>query len=64
MKKSRQKLWHICLRYWIEIENAHFIVDFNYSKLNLVIEVDGASHFTPEGIDSDKARTKILEAYL
>jgi len=41
---------------------AHFIVDFYIPALKLVIEVDGESHFTDEGIAYDKERTEILNS--
>lgn len=72
---AEQKLWQYFrgtppfrrgggLKVWLQKPIADFIVDFYCPKLNLVMEVDGASRFTPKGIDDDKARTKILEAYL
>ncbi|HEY9804881.1 MAG TPA: endonuclease domain-containing protein [Leptolyngbyaceae cyanobacterium] len=41
----------------------HFIVDFYCSTLQLVIEIDGDSHFTDEGQEYDIERTHILEGY-
>jgi very-short-patch-repair endonuclease len=41
----------------------HFIVDFYCPTLQLVIEIDGDSHFTDEGQDYDIERTRILEGY-
>ncbi len=41
----------------------HFIVDFYCATLKLVIEIDGDSHFTENGIVYDKQRTLILESY-
>ncbi|MEQ9669924.1 endonuclease domain-containing protein [Coleofasciculus sp. G2-EDA-02] len=40
-----------------------FIVDFYCAALRLVIEVDGDSHFTPEGQVYDQERTDVLEGY-
>ena len=37
-----------------------FIVDFVCLKKKFVIEVDGGHHFSPEQIEADKLRTKIL----
>ena len=48
---------------WRQKPIENFIVDFYCPKLKLVIEVDGDSHFTPEGMDYDAARTNILEGY-
>src|SRR5690606_20233412 len=39
----------------------NFIVDFYCKKLNLVIEIDGNSHFYEEAILEDQKRQKILE---
>ncbi|WP_420316355.1 endonuclease domain-containing protein [Ekhidna sp.] len=39
-----------------------YIVDFYCKKLNLVIEVDGSSHYHEEARLQDKARQEILEA--
>jgi very-short-patch-repair endonuclease len=71
---AEQKLWQFfrstppfCrgggVKVWRQKAIAHFVVDFYCPKLKLVIEVDGASHFTPEGMEYDQARTKILEGY-
>lgn len=40
----------------------HYIVDFYCKKLNLVIEVDGSSHYHEEARMQDQARQKVLEA--
>jgi len=34
----------------------NFIVDFYCSSENLIIELDGQHHYTPEGIEKDKER--------
>lgn len=39
-----------------------YIVDFYSAQLKLVIEIDGPSHFTDEGIEYDKARTNYLQS--
>jgi very-short-patch-repair endonuclease len=41
----------------------NFIVDFYCASCQLVIEIDGESHFTEEGKEYDLERTKILEGY-
>ena len=41
----------------------NYIVDFYCSKLKLVIEIDGDSHYTEEGKTYDEERTRILESY-
>ena len=40
-----------------------FIVDFYCSTVKLVIEVDGAPHFTKDGLAYDHLRSEILERY-
>ena len=40
----------------------HYIVDFYCKKLNLVIEVDGSSHYHEEARLQDQARQEVLEA--
>ena len=39
-----------------------YIVDFYCSKANLVIEIDGDTHFSDEEIEFDKKRTTRLES--
>ena len=41
----------------------HFIADFYCHKAKLVIEVDGAQHYSEEGMQKDEFRTEILEGY-
>ena len=54
---------HFPLRVLKQRPIDNFIVDFYCAKLKLVIEVDGDSHFTDEGKESDRRRTEILEGY-
>jgi very-short-patch-repair endonuclease len=61
------------LRFWFLQKHAckfyrqrmidHFIVDFYCSQYDLVIEIDGESHYTDEAIDYDVMRTELLELY-
>ncbi len=65
---AEKKLWneylHNCsVRFLRQRPIDNFIVDFYCASCKLVIEVDGDSHFTDEGIDYDRQRTKILEGY-
>ena len=41
----------------------NFIADFYCQKAKLIIEIDGAEHFTEEGRIKDDLRTEILEKY-
>jgi very-short-patch-repair endonuclease len=40
----------------------YYIVDFYCPEENLIIELDGAGHFTEEGQKYDEERTKYLES--
>ena len=68
MTTAEKKLWYQFLRnsqYSVLRQRPidNYIVDFYCPSLNLVIEIDGDSHFTEEGLEYDKERTKILENY-
>ena len=68
MTPMEQKLWHKYLRGCsVKVLRQrpinNFIVDFYVPKSKLVIEIDGDSHFTPEGQTRDSERTAILESY-
>jgi very-short-patch-repair endonuclease len=68
MTSAEKKLWYGYLktfkfRVLRQRPIDHFIVDFYCPRLNLVIEVDGHSHFTTEGKQSDQERTQRLEGY-
>jgi len=39
-----------------------YIVDFCCRSLKLVIEIDGDTHFTPEGLEYDRIRNNYLES--
>ena len=55
--KNRQLVGERFLR---QFSIGHFIVDFYCAKYKLGIELDGAGHFTEEGIQKDKKRTEFL----
>lgn len=68
MTTAEKKLWYGYLknfRFRVLRQRPidYFIVDFYCSKLKLVIEVDGESHFTNEGQEDDQHRTLRLESY-
>lgn len=68
MTSAEKKLWYGYLRTFKftvlrQRPIDYFIVDFYCPILKLVIEVDGESHYTEEGIDYDKERTQRLESY-
>ena len=68
MTKQERKLWFLYLKshplkwYRQRIINR-FIVDFYCSQANLVIEIDGGQHFSPQALMYDKERTAILQSY-
>ena len=68
MTPAEKKLWYQFLRNFRfpvlrQKPLDHFIADFYCAKLKLVIEVDGDSHYTDNGLLYDKERTEILEKY-
>ncbi len=68
MTPQERHLWYDFLRdYPVKIYKQRiidsFIADFCCASARLVIEVDGAQHFTPEGISCDAARTEAIQRY-
>ena len=68
MTKQERHLWYDFLRYYpIKIYKQRiidsFIVDFYCAKAKLVIEIDGAYHYTPHGKSHDRFRTEALQKY-
>jgi very-short-patch-repair endonuclease len=68
MTPAEKTLWYHCLRnfpYRVLRQRPidHYIVDFYCPALRLVIEIDGESHFTNDGKESDEQRTETLTAY-
>ena len=68
MTKQEKHLWYDFLRdYPVKIYKQkiidNYIVDFYCHQAKLVIEVDGAQHYTPDGKSYDQYRTEILEQY-
>ena len=65
---AEQKLWVGFLRtfkprFLRQRPIDNYIVDFFCAQLKLVIEIDGDTHFSDEGIEYDQARTRVLERY-
>ena len=68
--KAERKLWQylkgkqLCgVKFRRQYSVDSYVVDFYAPSLKLGIEIDGASHFTPEAIDYDANRTTYLEAF-
>ena len=68
MTPHERKLWYMFLRrYPVKIYKqriiSSFIVDFYCASARLVIEIDGSQHYSEKGMEYDKERSKVLEAY-
>ena len=68
MTRQEKHLWYDFLQHYpVKIYKQriidNYVVDFYCHKARLVIELDGARHFTPEGKAYDAARTEVLERY-
>ncbi len=68
MTSHERKLWYLFLRHHpVKVYKQRiiesFIVDFYCASARLVIEIDGSQHFTNQGIEYDKERSAIIEAY-
>ncbi len=68
MTKQERHLWYDFLRYYpVKIYKQriidNFIVDFYCAKAKLVIEIDGAQHYTQHGKTHDRLRTEALQKY-
>ena len=68
MTPQEKHLWYDFLRHYpIKIYKqriiGNYIADFYCSAARIVIEIDGAQHFTPDGKPHDEARTETLNRY-
>ena len=68
MTKQEKHLWYDFLRYYpVKIYKQRsidsFIVDFYCAKAKLVIEIDGAQHYTQQGKNHDRLRTEAMQKY-
>lgn len=67
MTLAERKLWYQFLRnapvkFRSQRPAGWYILDFYCPEKKLVIEVDGAQHYTREGLEYDRIRTAYLEA--
>ena len=65
---QEKRLWYDFLsKYEIRFQRQkaidNFVADFYCYKAKLVIEIDGAQYYTPQGREKDEFRTEILEGY-
>ncbi len=64
--EAEQCLWerirnnHTGYKFYRQKPVGDYIVDFYCPKAKLIIEIDGAQHFTAEGIGNDKVRDEIM----
>ena len=68
MTREEKHLWYDFLkRLPFTVKRQHnienYIVDFYIAEKKIVIEIDGAHHFTPEGKNYDRLRTEALNRY-
>ncbi len=67
MTDAEKNLWQFLRRrpeQWLRQRPiGNFIADFYCAAFKLVVEVDGAHHFTDEGKTYDAERSRILEDY-
>lgn len=66
MTEPEKRMWYQCLqhlphRFRRQRPLGPYIVDFYCANLKLVLEVDGESHYTSNGIAYDAERTAFLE---
>jgi len=66
--KEENRLWYDYLsKYPVRLQRQKviggFIIDFYCYKAKLIIEIDGAQHYTEEGRKNDDFRTEILDGY-
>lgn len=67
MTPAEKHLWFNCLlntpyKFRKQRPIGNFIVDFYCAELKLVIEVDGDSHFSEQGLAYDQERTQYIES--
>jgi very-short-patch-repair endonuclease len=67
MTPAEKHLWFNCLlnapyKFRRQRPIGNFVVDFYCAELKLVIEVDGDSHFSEQGLAYDQERTQFLES--
>ena len=67
MTPQERKLWYMFLRtfrpkFYKQRIIGPFIVDFYCEAARLIIEVDGAQHYTEQGLAYDSERTAFLES--
>ena len=67
MTKEEAKLWYLFLRLYHprfhrQYVIGNYIADFYCHQANLVVELDGSQHCTPEEMEYDQKRTESLQS--
>ena len=67
MTKEEAKLWYQFLRLYSprfhrQYVIGNYIADFYCHQANLVVELDGSQHYTPEEMEYDQKRTEYLQS--
>ena len=67
LTKEEAKLWYQFLRLYRprfhrQYVIGNYIADFYCHQANLVVELDGSQHYTPEEMEYDRKRTAYLES--
>ena len=68
MTTAEKKIWfrllsHLKYKVLRQKVIDNYITDFYIPKLKLIIEIDGPSHYTEDGLEYDNIRTAVLESY-
>ncbi len=68
MTEEEKQLWYAYLRtypvrFYRQKVLGCYIVDFYCAKAKLVVEVDGAGHYSEKGQRNDEKRTEFLKQY-
>lgn len=68
MTRHEKRIWYDFLKnypikFYRQRSVDRYIVDFYCSTAKLVVELDGAQHYTEDGKQYDSVRTDVLEQY-
>lgn len=67
---TEQKLWQYLkgkqiagVKFRRQYSIDSYVIDFYAPSIKLAVEIDGPTHFTKDGIEYDKRRTKFIERF-
>lgn len=68
MTKEERKLWYEFLKdypikFYRQRVVGKYVVDFYCAKANLVVELDGSTHYEPANQEKDEERTQVLNGF-